>query len=93
MVEGSGDLQTIGGDDALRNQHIDFLKMDVEGMELRALAGLKETIARCRPTMFVEVENQNIPEFRQWLSEVRYTVEATFRRYPQNENFLVRPVD
>lgn len=32
-----------------------FIKLDLEGFELRALRGAVETINRCRPTMVVEV--------------------------------------
>ena len=33
----------------------DFVKIDVEGMELPVLHGLSETIARCKPKLFVEM--------------------------------------
>ena len=33
-----------------------MLKMDVEGYETKALAGMRETIWRDRPPMFVEIQ-------------------------------------
>jgi FkbM family methyltransferase len=33
---------------------VDFIKWDIEGSEVRALNGARETIARCRPRMIVE---------------------------------------
>ncbi len=40
--------------DQLSLARLDLVKMDVEGMELRALAGAIETIKRCRPVFLVE---------------------------------------
>jgi FkbM family methyltransferase len=41
-------------DDALRTHTVGLLKLDVEGFELNALQGAEETIARSRPTIYVE---------------------------------------
>lgn len=40
--------------DKLNLERLDLLKLDIEGMELDALAGAKETIERCRPVIMVE---------------------------------------
>lgn len=40
--------------DNLHLQRLDLLKIDVEGMEAEALQGAAETIARCKPILFVE---------------------------------------
>ena len=34
--------------DSLDLQRLDLLKIDIEGMEIEALAGAKDTIARCK---------------------------------------------
>jgi FkbM family methyltransferase len=36
-------------------ENLRFIKIDVEGFEPRVLRGAKETIARCQPIMFVEM--------------------------------------
>lgn len=91
MIEGGGDIRTVQGDEALIDRPVDFIKMDIEGMELRALAGLSTTIARCRPTMFIEVDNVNNAGFMDWVAANGYRVETSFRRYPSNVNYLILP--
>lgn len=89
MVEG-GELRVIRGDEALAGEAVSFIKIDVEGMELQVLGGLAETIQRCRPALFVEVDEKNRAEFLAWIEANDYEVSATFRRYSANENFLLR---
>ncbi len=86
-----GGLQLERGDDVLRGEQVDFIKIDTEGLELRVLSGLTETIGRCRPAMFVEVDDRNIPAFAQFCTGLRYRTATTFKRYPGNTNFLVTP--
>lgn len=40
--------------DSLELQRLDFLKLDVEGMEIEALVGGMETLSRCRPVVMAE---------------------------------------
>jgi len=85
----SGAVPLVTGDEALAGEAVDFVKIDVEGMEMRVLAGLARTIAASRPILFVEVDDDNLPAFRDWLEANRYAVRARFRRYRTNENYLV----
>lgn len=41
--------------DSLHLDRLDFFKLDVEGFEVMALRGAKDTIARCKPVMLIEV--------------------------------------
>jgi FkbM family methyltransferase len=41
--------------DSLQLPRVDFIKIDVEGMEVDVLEGAAETIKRCRPMLFVEI--------------------------------------
>jgi FkbM family methyltransferase len=40
--------------DALSLPRVDFIKLDIEGMEAEALAGAEQTIMRCRPILLAE---------------------------------------
>jgi hypothetical protein len=81
----------IAGDEALAQAKVDFIKIDVEGMEMQVLGGLAQTLARCRPVIFIEVDEANRAAFLAWVDANRYDIAATFRRYPVNENFLLKP--
>lgn len=51
--------------DSLNLDRLDFLKADVEGFEQAVIEGSLETIARCRPVIYVEhnnVEDWTVPE-------------------------------
>lgn len=91
MVEGEGELRVVRGDDALAGTRIDFLKIDVEGMEMQVLAGLQATLKAHRPRIFIEVDKVNRTAFGEWARANDYTVKARFKRYRTNENFLLIP--
>lgn len=91
MVEGGGTLEVMRGDDAIRGQKVDFIKMDVEGMELQVLNGLSQTLATHKPKIFIEVNNENRDGFFAWVKANGYRVGAEFRRYRLSENFLLLP--
>jgi FkbM family methyltransferase len=48
--------------DAFGFSDVAAIKIDVEGHETEVLAGARETIARCMPTLIVEIEQRHLPE-------------------------------
>ena len=88
---GKRGTRLVTGDSLFADQRIDFIKIDVEGFEMRALRGLAETLARCRPTLFVEVDEENAVEFEAWRVGAGYAIVARTKPYPANENFLLKP--
>ena len=40
--------------------HIDFIKVDIEGSEMRMLAGATETLARFAPALYIELANEHL---------------------------------
>jgi FkbM family methyltransferase len=86
----AGPIQLVRGDDVLGGEEVAFLKIDTEGYELKVLAGLMETIGRCRPPMLVEVENGNREAFESFCEAQRYEIAREFRR-PEASNLLIVP--
>lgn len=79
------------GDSLLAEEPLDFLKIDVEMMEMRVLAGLRRVIATRRPQIFIEIGNDLISTFRSWVAVNGYKIVATYRRYRFVENFMIVP--
>ncbi len=56
--------------------HIDFIKIDVEGHELRVIAGGKEALKRLRPVLQIEIEQrhykQDIKEILEYVNQLGY---------------------
>lgn len=90
MKPGEGDLKVIAGDAALKDAVPDVIKIDVEGMEMMVLAGLEETVARHRPTILIEVDQENYDAFDAWVARQGYDVADTHQRYRTNRNYLLR---
>lgn len=89
MLEGEGDLEVYRGDDLLSDVTPDFIKIDVEGMEMKVLSGLDGVLARCRPVLMVEVDNTAEDDFMRWVEAAGYGVLSTHQRYRLNKNHLV----
>ncbi|MFB6181085.1 MAG: FkbM family methyltransferase [Candidatus Nanohalobium sp.] len=74
----------------------DIIKIDVEGAELKVLEGSKKTIRRCKPTIFLELhQNEILKEFgakrKEVLSLLRnldYKIAQEFKRRAQRQIVL-----
>ena len=93
MVEGGGDIPLRRGDAVLAGRQFDLVKIDVEGMEIKVLSGLRNWLNDVRLKLFVEVGQANYAAFENWCNSARYRVLEQFQRYPINKNFLVGPSD
>lgn len=55
---------------------VGFVKIDVEGFERQAIAGAADLIARCRPTLLVEIDEKNSGEKPEsvirWIEDLGY---------------------
>lgn len=68
--------------DSFNFGRIDLLKMDVEGMEIDALAGGAKCIGNAHPILLVEAAKTDQDKLRAWLEERGYSV------FPSGMNFL-----
>ena len=76
--------------DSLVAGPVDFLKIDVEGMEMSVLAGAQALIRRCRPKIFIEIANGNTTAFSSWLAANGYEVLKVFSD-KGHANYLIQP--
>ena len=53
---------------------VDFIKMDVEGYEEQVLEGGKETIERCKPDIYIEIWDKNVPTVSKILNDMGYAL-------------------
>jgi len=78
--------------DELVSGRVDFLKVDVEGMEMAVLSGAAGILARDRPALYIEVLDATIGEFMAWADASSYRVEKLF---PDKThcNYLLLPAE
>lgn len=69
--------------DSFHLPKVDYIKWDIEGYEVKALRGARETILRCRPKMMIEVipgaierAGDTVEQLYQELIATRYTWRA-----------------
>ena len=60
--------------DDLALPRIDFIKIDIEGMEMEALCGAAESITRCKPQMLIEKIKSSENHITEFLKEKGYVI-------------------
>ncbi|GGX21028.1 hypothetical protein GCM10011282_28960 [Undibacterium macrobrachii] len=60
--------------DDLALPRIDFIKIDIEGMEMEALQGATESITRCKPQMMIEKIKSNEKQLTEFLKAKGYVI-------------------
>ncbi|MGY4473601.1 FkbM family methyltransferase [Bradyrhizobium sp. USDA 3364] len=92
FADALGETDAIAGDSVLLDERVEFIKLDVEGMELDVLEGLRETIRRWRPMMFVEIWDRASDAFTAWCTQARYHSIGRYQRYRGIQNYLIAPL-
>ncbi len=80
-------VQAIAIDD-LKIEDVDFIKIDVEGMELAVLTGAKETIELSRPIVLAEYLKSDKTALAEWFKSRHYTVYSGI-----GDNYLCVPLE
>jgi FkbM family methyltransferase len=60
--------------DSIGLPRLDFIKIDIEGMEMEALQGARESIARLKPQLLIEKIKSNEEELVRFVTELGYTI-------------------
>lgn len=89
MIEGAGQISLVRGDEALKDVVPDFIKVDVEGMEIGVLRGLGDIPVRTKCLMYIEVDNENAEAFVHWRDELGLTTLHQIKRYRTSMYHLV----
>ena len=76
--------------DDLIEEPVDFLKIDVENMEIDVLKGARKLLARDRPPALVEVQDDNIAAFLAILGELGYRIDRILADHGY-ANYLIAP--
>ncbi|WP_300671839.1 FkbM family methyltransferase [Soonwooa sp.] len=91
-------VQVVKMDDlTLQTSKIDFIKIDVEGNEMKTLRGAKQTILKHRPTLMVEMEQRHheeklwtlISEIENWGFTANYLDRDTLTLKRLTEEFIL----
>jgi hypothetical protein len=69
---------------------VDFVKIDVDGMEIAALEGARQLFIAHRPRALIEVAHDNGPAFARFVESIGYRVHHEFKR-PADTNYFIAP--
>jgi FkbM family methyltransferase len=89
--DAAGLTPVVLGDQVVGSWPVDLIKIDVEGMECDVIAGLRQTLARHRPALYVEVSGANISAFQEEMREQDYEVTLLSQPYPRVFNYACLP--
>ena len=75
-------------DDFNFNNHISFIKIDVEGHELEVLKGAKKTIKKFKPNMLIEIEERHSNKKEQ--TTIDYICSLGYKSFVYDQKKLVQ---
>ncbi len=76
-TDAGGEIDIMPLDDLIE-ERVDFIKIDVESMELDVLSGARGIVDRDRPLILIEVQDENLPGFLTVVEKFGYRVERIF---------------
>lgn len=91
-VDGPGEIVDVVPIDELELRSCALIKIDVEGMEAKVVVGARQTIARCRPVLFLE--NDTVERSRELLEAVfslDYKAYWQIASFYNRTNFFANP--
>ena len=72
-------------------EKVDFIKMDIEGVELEALQGAKRIISTCKPRLAICAYHkwEHLYALQNYIKSLRPDYEFAFRHYPLTTSILL----
>ena len=86
------EVETMALDD-LNLKRCDFIKLDIEGDELKALVGAKKIIEEFKPVMFIESMPWTLPKLGEAILKMNYVHRSIRVKFYNPDNFFNNPVD
>lgn len=71
-ISNDGNIPIIAIDDMKFEQNISFIKIDVEGFELKVIKGALQTIKKNKPVIFIEIRSQFFDDICKHLMPIGY---------------------
>lgn len=100
VVDPSTQVLALPLDDVLSDVDPDLIKLDVEGADLHALRGMRETLARCKPVLFIEDHSiygyYDLDDLKKLLAEFGYGNEEFMAPLPGGRRapyIIARPLE
>lgn len=86
-LKSGGEIKVYPLDAKMQGEKIDFMKVDVEGMEFDVLDGARKLIEANRPVLMIEVFRDRLADFEAWCETNEYRVVHRFD-YVNAVNYL-----
>jgi len=67
---------------------VDFIKIDVENMEIDVLNGCAKTINKYRPAILIEIMNENTNQFLKLVDQFNYSTQHIFKNINASNYFI-----
>lgn len=85
VTEEGSEIEATTIDETVGDEEVTFIKMDIEGCELKALKGAEKTIRRCRPRLAICVYHrvEDLVTIPQYIQSLRPDYKLFYRNYCQ----------
>ncbi len=83
VSDGGEKIEVTSIDEVVKDNNVTFIKMDIEGSELKALKGAEKTIKRCRPKLAICVYHkiEDLITIPQYIQSLNSDYKLYFRNY------------
>jgi len=83
-------VRMCSGDDLFQPGAFDIIKLDVEGLEIKVLMGLRRLLQTFSGVIFAEALDTNLAEFQRVMSEMGFSQVDQYRRYEKCSNLIFK---